>query len=284
MIQPCLVPYLTICAHQFATADVQEMRRTGVNGDVKGTTLPVLEVALDRGEEVISTRGELAWMSPNLEMSQTLGAGGGRGHGLMAGLKRLAGGGGLLLTRYAAPQGPAMVAFAAKLPGRIFPVEVAAGAGFLVHRHGWLCATPGVTPTVGLQQSFRGGLWGGEGFVLERLEGEGTAWVELAGETICYELGAGQSLLVHPGHVGVFQDSVSFDITGVPGIANKLFGGDGLHLVRLTGPGSIWLQSMPLPVLASALAPYLPANSDSSDPAGGGGPGGLLGGILGNGV
>lgn len=248
-----------------------------MRADVKGTTLPVLEIALDPGEQVVSTRGELSWMSPNLQMSQTFGAG--ASHGFMAGLKRLAGGGGLLLTSYQASQGAAMVAFAAKLPGRIFPVEIARGAGYLVHRHGWLCATPGVTPSVGLQQSLSGGLWGGEGFVLERLEGEGTAWVELAGETVTYQLGAGQSLLVHPGHVGVFQDSVSFEMTRIPGIANRMFGSDGYFLVSLTGPGTIWLQSMPLPVLAHALSPYLPT---SGQPEGGssGGFGNLLGGSV----
>src|SRR6185437_6120077 len=152
--------------------------------------------------------------------------------------------------------------------------------GYLVHRHGWLCGTSGVVPTVGLQQSFRGGLWGGDGFVLERLEGQGTAWVELAGEIISYDLAAGQSLLVHPGHVGVFQDSVSFQITRVPGVANKLFGGDGYHLVALTGPGTIWLQSMPLSILAQSLEPYLgehgPADSVASGTIGG-----VIGSVLG---
>lgn len=253
-----------------------------MKADVKGTTLPVLELLLEPGEEVISTHGQLSWMSPNAQMSQT--AGTGSSHGLMAGLKRLAGGGGLFLTRYGSSSGEALVAFAAKLPGRIFPVEVASGAGFYVHRHGWLCATPGVTPSVGLQQSFRGGLWGGDGFILERLEGQGTAWVELAGEITTYELAAGQSLLVHPGHVGVFQDSVAFQITRVPGIANKLFGEDGFHLVALTGPGTVWLQSMPLPILAAALTPYLGGQAPASGAVAGGLAGGVMGDLLGRGV
>lgn len=249
--------------------------------EVKGTTLPVLEVVLEAGEEVISTHGELSWMTTNIQMSQTTSTGG--GGGLMAGLKRVLGGGGLFLTRYAAAGGEGMVSFAAKMPGRIFPVEVAPGAGFLVHRHGWLCATPGVVPSVGLQQSFRGGLWGGDGFVLEKLEGQGTAWVELSGEITSYQLAPGQTLLVHPGHVGVFQDSVSFQITRVPGIANKLFGADGFHLVALSGPGTIWLQSMPLPILANALQPYL-SGATTTDAAAAGIGGGALGGILGRNI
>lgn len=136
-----------------------------------------------------------------------------------------------------------------------------------------------MSPSVGFQQTFRGGMWGGDGFVLEKLEGKGTAWVELAGEVVSYELAPGQELLVHPGHVGVFQDSVSFRITRVPGIANKLFGQDGYHLVSLQGPGTIWLQSMPLPILAAALAPYLPQGS-SGEAVTAGGLGGAIGSVL----
>jgi uncharacterized protein (TIGR00266 family) len=252
-----------------------------MNTEVKGTVLPVLEVTLEPGEEVISTHGELSWMTANVEMSQTANTGAGKG--LLGGLKRMAGGGGLFLTRYRASSGEGSVAFAAKMPGRIFPIEISSQGGYLVHRHGWLCGTTGITPTVGLQQSFRGGLFGGDGFVLERLEGEGTAWVELAGEIISYDLAPGQSLLVHPGHIGVFQDTVSFQITRVPGVANKLFGDDGFHLVALTGPGTIWLQSMPLSILAGSLAPYL-GNQVGGDAAVAGGLGGIIGGVLGRSV
>jgi uncharacterized protein (TIGR00266 family) len=254
-----------------------------MQAEVKGTTAPILEVTLDPGDEVISTHGELSWMTANVVMSQTANTGGGKG--LMAGLKRIAGGGGLFLTRYQASGGQGSVVFAAKMPGRIFPIEITSAGGYLVHRHGWLCGTSGITPTVGMQQSFRGGLWGGDGFVLEKLEGNGTAWVELAGEITQYDLVAGQTLLVHPGHIGVFQDSVSFTITRVPGITNKLFGGDGYHLVALTGPGTIWLQSMPLPILAGALEPFLGGGgSPGADAAVGGSLGGIIGGVLGRSV
>jgi uncharacterized protein (TIGR00266 family) len=252
-----------------------------MNAEVKGTTLPILEVTLEQGEEVISTHGELSWMTANITMSQTMNTGGTKG--FMAGLKRMAGGGGLFLTRYASSAGQGSVTFAAKVPGRIFPVEINAGAGYMVHRHGWLCGTPGITPTVGLQQSFRGGLWGGDGFVLEKLEGQGTAWIELSGELLSYDLQAGQTLLVHPGHIGMFQDSVTFQVTRMPGIMNKAFGGDGFHLVALTGPGSIWLQSMPLSILAHSLEPYLGDHERGSDAAGGVA-GGLLGGVIGRNI
>ena len=129
-----------------------------MKAEVKGTTMPVLEVTLDNGESVISTHGELSWMTPNMQMSQTTSTGG-SGKGLMSSLKRVVGGGGLFLTKYQATGGPAMVAFAAKLPGRIFNVEIAPGKGYLVHRTGWLCGTDGITPTIGLQQSFRDGAY-----------------------------------------------------------------------------------------------------------------------------
>ncbi len=246
-----------------------------MDAQIKGTTLPLLEIGLDPGESVISTHGELAWMSANMSMSQSTSSGG-QG-GFLSGLKRMAGGGGLFVTNYQSSGGHAMVAFAAKLPGRIFPVEVAPGAGYLVHRHGWLCGTPGIVPTVGLQQSFRGGLWGGNGFVLERLEGQGTAWVELSGEIVEYDLEPGQSILVHPGHVGVFEDRLSYQITRIQGLSNIVFGGDGYHLVALTGPGKVWLQTMPLPILAGALAPYLGGGQTADTAAAGG----ILGGVLG---
>ena len=194
-------------------------------------------------------------MSPNVQMSQTTNAGG--AGGFMTGLKRALGGGGFFLTRYQAQNGSGFLAFASKVPGHIVPVEIAPGHSYLVHRHGWICGTPGILPGLGLQQNFRGGMWGGDGFILQKLEGQGTAWIELSGELTTYTLAPGQTLLVHPGHVGMFQAGVSFTMTRIPGIANKIFGGDGFSLVALTGPGQIWLQSLPLPNLAHALAPYL---------------------------
>ena len=256
----------------------QAAEETGMQAEVKGSTMPVLEVHLQQGEQLISAHGELSWMSPNVQMSQTTSTGSGGG-GLMQGLKRAIGGGGIFLTRFEAGGGPGMVAFAAKLPGHIIPVDIGHGQSFLVHKRGWICSTPGITPSVGLQQSFRGGLWGGEGFILQRLDGEGRAWIELSGELTTYTLEAGQTLLVHPGHVGMFEAQVQFSITQVPGIANKLFGSDGFHLVTLTGPGQIWLQSMPLPNLAHALQPYIAADSTAQSAAAGGA-GGIIGGIL----
>jgi uncharacterized protein (AIM24 family) len=246
-----------------------------MQAEIKGTTMPILVVTLGHGEAVVSAHGELAWMTDTIQMSQTMNAGGGAGGGgLMQGLKRVLGGGGLFLTRY---EGPGAITFAAKVPGHIMPVEIAPGDAYFVHRHGWLCGTPGIVPSVGLQQTFRGGMWGGDGFVLQKLEGQGTAWIELSGELTTYDLPPGQTLLVHPGHVGMFQGSVQFTVTRMPGIANAFFGGDGFHLVALTGPGRVWLQSMPLAVLAHAISQYLPQAGQQADAAGAGAVGGILG-------
>jgi uncharacterized protein (TIGR00266 family) len=249
-----------------------------MDAQIKGTTMPVLEITLQQGEQVISTHGELSWMTPNVQLSQHMGTGGG-GHGLMQGLKRVMGGGGLFITRYEAVSGPGMITFAAKLPGHIMPVDIAPGQSFFVHRHGWLCGTPGLTASIGLQQSFRGGMWGGDGFILQKIDGQGRAWIALSGELVHYTLAPGQTLMVHPGHVGMFEGSVQFAITRVPGIANVAFGADGFHLVALTGPGQIWLQSMPLPVLAGALDPYLARQVDPQA-AQAGAVGGIFGDIL----
>jgi uncharacterized protein (AIM24 family) len=179
-----------------------------MKAEVKGSTLPVLEMILDPGEAVVSTHADLAWMTTNMQLSQTASS----ASGLMGGLKRAVGGAGIFLTRYEATGEPGILVLAAKLPGRIFSAEIAPGSEYIVDRHGWLCGTPDIRPTVALQQTFRGGVFGGEGFILQRLEGQGTAWLELSGEISTYDLALGQILCVHPGHIGAFQASVTFEV------------------------------------------------------------------------
>jgi uncharacterized protein (AIM24 family) len=162
------------------------------------------------------------------------------------------------MTEYSAQGTAGTVAFAAKLPGHIVPVAVGPGEEYMIHRHGFLCATPDAVLGVGFQQSLGAGVFGGDGFVLQRLSGSAQAWVELGGEVVTYDLAAGEVLRVHPGHVGMFQAAVGFDITRIKGISNMLFGGDGIFLAELTGPGRVWLQTLTVANLAHALAPYLP--------------------------
>jgi uncharacterized protein (AIM24 family) len=205
----------------------------------------------------------------------------GGGGGLFGVLKRVAGGGSLFMTEYRAAQATGVVSFATKVPGHIMPVEVGPGNEFMVHRHGFLCATPQVTIGVGFQQSLGAGIFGGNGFMLQKVGGAGTAWLELSGELIVKNLAPGETLRVHPGHVGAFQASVGFNITTVPGIKNALFGGDGIFLAALTGPGTVWLQTLPISRLAHQIGEYLPRTENRQAAQTGVG-GALLGGIVGS--
>jgi uncharacterized protein (AIM24 family) len=183
------------------------------------------------------------------------------------------------MTEYRATGARGAIAFATKLPGHIVPVEVGPGHEYMIHRHGFLCATPQVNIGVGFQQSLGAGIFGGDGFLLQKLNGQGTAWLELSGELIVKDLQPGETLRVHPGHVGAFQSGVGFQITTVPGIKNMIFGGDGIFLASLTGPGRIWLQTLPIAKLAHKLMEYMP--KPSSEAAQGGVVGGIVGSILG---
>ena len=246
---------------------------------IQGTTMPVLDVQLNPNESVFSESGELSWMTASIQMTTHTQMGG--GGGLFGILKRVAGGGSLFMTEYRAYQYPGEVSFATKVPGHIVPVQVVPGQEYMIHRHGFLCATDGVTIGVGFQQSLGAGIFGGNGFLLQKLAGQGTAWLELSGELILKDLQPGEVLRVHPGHVGAFQGSVAFQITMVPGLKNAIFGGDGIFLAVLTGPGRVWLQTLPISRLAHQIGEYLPRGGEArqAGPAAGGA---LLGGILGS--
>jgi uncharacterized protein (TIGR00266 family) len=247
-----------------------------VQAQIKGTTLPVLEMTLNPGDKLIAEAGELSWITQTIQVATTTQTGGAKG--MMGALKRAVGGGGLFMSEYTASGGPGTVAFATKLPGSILPLTIDPGDEYMIHRHGFLCATEGIVATVGFQKKLGAGIFGGEGFVLQKLAGTAEAWVELDGETVIYDLQPGEVLRVHPGHVGMFQARMTFDITMLPGIKNKLFGGDGLFLAELTGPGRVWLQTLTVSGLAQAIQPYLP----SPDSGGGNsGLGGTIGGLLG---
>ncbi|HEV2218402.1 MAG TPA: TIGR00266 family protein [Candidatus Dormibacteraeota bacterium] len=236
-----------------------------------GTVLPVLELNMQPGDKVFAESGQLSWMSMAIQM-QTSTTAGGQSGGLFGALGRAVAGGTLFMTEYTAAGGPGLLTFAAKLPGQILPIDVAPNAGYMVHRHGFMCGTMGVQFSIGFQQRLGAGVFGGTGFRMQRLQGQGQAWVELNGEVVTYDLQAGNTLRVHPGHVGMYQETVQFNITTIPGIKNALFGGDGIFLATLTGPGRVWLQSMSMPHLAHAIAEYLPRPAESS--------GGLVGQLL----
>ncbi len=245
---------------------------------IHGTTMPALEVLLQPGESVYAEAGELSWMSASIGMTTHTQFGG--GGGFLGVIKRMAGGGTLFMTEYQALGYPGEIAFATKVPGHIVPIELHTGREeYYIHRHGFLCGTPGVQIGLGFQQSLGAGIFGGAGFLLQKLTGQGTAWLELSGELVVRDLQPGETLRVHPGHVGAFQSSVSFQITRIPGIRNLIFGGDGLFLAALTGPGRIWLQTLPLSNLAHALSEYMPGETRTQE-VGGGVVGGIVGSVL----
>jgi uncharacterized protein (TIGR00266 family) len=243
---------------------------------ITGTTMPVLEFLLDHNDAVISEAGELSWMSSSIQMTtHTQFAGGG---GFFGAIKRVVGGGSLFMTEYRAVGAPGEVAFATRVPGHIVQQEIGQGHELMIHRHGFLCATAQIQLGVGFQQSLGAGIFGGDGFILQRVTGLGVVWIELSGEVVVKDLAPGETLRVHPGHVGAFTSSVSFQITRIPGIRNMIFGGDGIFLAALTGPGRVWLQTLPIARLAHKLQEYMP--SEKREVTEGGVVGGIVGSLL----
>ncbi|HEX3472933.1 MAG TPA: TIGR00266 family protein [Silvibacterium sp.] len=243
-----------------------------------GTTMPVLEFLLEPNEAVISEAGELSWMSSSIQMTTHTQMGG--GGGFFGAIRRVAGGGSLFMTEYRAFGGVGEVAFATKVPGHILPIDITPGREHLIHRHGFLCATPQIEIGVAFQQSLGAGIFGGDGFLLQKVGGHGTAWLELSGEVVLKELRPGETLRVHPGHVGAFEATVAFQITRISGIKNMFFGGDGVYLAALTGPGKVWLQTLPIAKLAHTLMHYMPTEA-ARETTEGGIVGGLIGSVLG---
>ena len=246
-----------------------------MRNQIVGTTMTVLEFTLEPNDSIISEAGQLSWMGNSIQMTTHTQFGG--GGGVLGALKRVVGGGTLFMTEYRAVGRPGELAFATKLPGHIVPVEVGPGREYMIHRQGFLCATPQIQIGVGFQQSLGAGIFGGDGFLLQRVSGQGIAWLELSGELVVRDLRPGENLRVHPGHVGAFQASVSFEITTVPGIKNMIFGGDGVFLASLTGPGRVWLQTLPIAKLAHAIEKYLPREAPRQAVEGG-----VVGGIVGS--
>lgn len=242
-----------------------------------GTTLPVVEITMDPADKIVAEPGQFSWMTENVQLNTTTQTAGAKG--IMSVLGRAVSGGGLFMTEFTAPQGNGMIAFSAQVPGQILQLDVNPGNGYMVHSGGFLCATEGVALSVGFQKSLGAGLFGGNGFILQKLAGTCTAWVELGGEIVTYDLKEGESIQAHPGHVGMFQDTVKFDITMLKGIKNVIFGGDGLFVARLTGPGTVWMQSLTLPTLAHALQPYIQVEV-SKDATTAGVAGGVAGAVM----
>ena len=234
--------------------------------------MQTLQLQMQPGEVVYCQTHAMAWMSDGIAMNTNTGG------GFFKGLARTFGGGSLFVTEYAAQQ-PAKIAFAPRFPGTIVPFELKQGESLVCRKETFLCAQKSVTLEIAFQQRLGAAFFGGEGFILQRVTGPGMVWLDLSGEVVVEDLAPGQRLLVHAGHVGIQTPSITFDIQRVKGFRNILFGGEGLFLANLTGPGRVWLQSMPIMNLAEAVAHYLPQER-SSDTSAGGIIGGIVGGLL----
>ena len=223
--------------------------------EIKGDTLPVVLCYLEGGEKMINEGGSMSWMSPNMKMETTTNGGVGKAFGRMfAGEK-------MFQNVYTAEGGNGMIAFASSFPGSIRAFEITPGQDMVFQKSAFLAGEAGVNLSIFFNKRFGAGLFGGEGFIMQRLSGRGTAFAEIDGELVEYELKAGEQLVVDTGNVAGFTDGVKMDIREVPGLKNKLLGGEGLFNTVLTGPGKVWLQTMPISNVAGILRPYLPSGS-----------------------
>ena len=252
--------------------------------NVSGTTMQTVSIDLAPGEQVYSQTSTMAWMSDGIRMETHTGG------GFLAGLKRSLSGGSLFVTEFTADKA-GHIAFAPRFPGKIVPATLKSGESLICRKESFLCAEKSVSLDIAWQKRLGAGFFGGEGFILQRVTGPGTVWLDLSGEVITRDLAPGERLLVHAGHIGVQTPEVQFDIQMVRGFRNLIFGGEGIFLATLTGPGRIWLQSMPVMNLAEEIARYLPRDGSGNASGNVGGTmagavggtllGGLMGGLLG---
>ncbi|PKN86921.1 MAG: TIGR00266 family protein [Chloroflexi bacterium HGW-Chloroflexi-8] len=223
---------------------------------ISGTVLQSLEVELTQGESLFTESGGMSWMTDGIEMeTNTKG-------GLMSGLGRALSGESLFMTTYSCSAPTAMITFTPEAPGKVLPLLLAPNQMIIAQKDAFMCAQSSVKMEIHFRKKLGTGLFGGEGFILQKLTGPGIVFLEIPGEVKEYNLAAGQRLKVDPGHIAAFDPTVNYEITSVKGLKNIMFSGEGLFLAALTGPGRVWLQTMPLSNLAQALLKYIPTKSN----------------------
>lgn len=221
---------------------------------IQGETLPVVICNLDGGEQMITERGSMSWMSPNMQMETSTNGGIGKAFG------RMFSGESMFMNIYTAKGGAGMIAFASSFPGSIKAFEIAPGKEIVVQKSGFLAAEKSVDLSVFFQKKLASGFFGGEGFIMQKLSGQGVAFAEFDGHIVEYDLQAGQQIVVDTGYLAAMTASCTMEIKSVPGIKNMVFGGEGLFNTVVTGPGHVWLQTMPISNVAGVLRPYFPTN------------------------
>jgi len=221
-----------------------------MNYDIQGGSFPVVICTVDPNETMITEGGGMSWMSPNMRMETTSNGGIGKMLGRMVTKESL------FQNKYTATGGPGMIAFASSLPGEIMALEVKPGQEYVCQKSSFLASTAGVELSTFFQRKLGAGFFGGEGFIMQKLSGNGIAFVEIDGSAVRYNLQPGQQLILDTGHVVMMSSTCQMDIQTVKGVKNVLFGGEGLFNTVVTGPGEVVLQTMPVAKLAGAIAPY----------------------------
>ncbi len=221
--------------------------------EINGEPLPVVICHLSGGETMITERGSMSWMSPNMKMETSTNGGIGKALG------RMFSGDSIFQNRYTAMGGEGMIAFASSFPGSIRALEISPGNQMIVQKSAFLASEDRVELSLHFQKKLGAGLFGGEGFIMQRLSGRGIAFIEIDGSAAEYVLSPGQSIVVDTGYLAAMSDSCTMEIQTVPGVKNMLFGGEGVFNTVVTGPGKIILQTMPISNVAATLRPFFPS-------------------------
>ena len=220
--------------------------------EIKGGNFPVVTCTLSSGEQMITEKGSMVWMSANIDMET-------QGGGLGKMFSKAFSGESMFQNIYTA-RGEGMITFGSSFPGQIIPLQVSPGREMILQKSAFLASETGVNLSIFFNKKLGAGLFGGEGFIMQKISGQGIAFVEIDGELVEYDLKPGEALVVDTGNVAGFESTVSMDIRQVPGLKNKLLGGEGLFNTHLTGPGKVWLQTMPIVNVAMALKGFFPAS------------------------
>jgi len=223
--------------------------------EIKGGNLPVVICYLSTNETVYTESGGMGWMTENFDMDTNM-----KG-GLFGGIGRALSGESLFMTFYRCRGPEGMIAFPSSFPGKIEALQLQPGESVIAQKNSFLAAEASVTLQMFLRKKLGAGLFGGEGFILQKITGPGIAFCEFDGDVVQYNLAPGQVLKVDTGHIAMFDPSVSFDVEMLKGFKNIFFGGEGLFLATLRGPGRVWLQTMPIPNLAGRIIPFLPSSN-----------------------
>ncbi len=222
---------------------------------IEGETLPVVICELEPGERMITESGAMAWMTPNMKMETSTNGGIGKAFG------RMFSGENMFQNIYTAEGGPGMIAFASSFPGAIIPFEIGPGREMVFQKSAFLAGEAGIELSIHFKKKLGAGFFGGEGFIMQKVGGHGTVFAEFDGHVVEYELERGQKMVIDTGYLAAMSASCQMDIQSVPGVKNMLFGGEGIFNTVVTGPGRIWLQTMPISNVAGVIRPYIPTGS-----------------------